>query len=84
MKAHLLANKGATLEEHTDDIKCILNTNNASRPVGEVLASEAARDVENHDLQVIHQVLLGNFSTVAMVTLAEEKVTFGKGIERAY
>ena len=72
-KAHLLANKGVTLEERTDDIKHILDTNNASRPLGGVLGSAAARDMEDHDPKMIRQLLLGNFSTVAMVTLTEKR-----------
>ena len=72
-KAHLLANKEATLEEHTDDINRILDMNNASRPLGGVLGSAAARAMEDHDPKMIRQLLLGNFSTVAMVTLTEKK-----------
>ena len=38
-----------------------------------VLGSAAARDMENPDPRIIRQLLLVNFSTVAMVTLTEKK-----------
>ena len=72
--AHILANQGTTLDERVDHIKCMYDTNNKMRPGGEVLASTAARDMENHDVQMIRQLLLGFFSTVPLVTLTEKRV----------
>ena len=61
-KAHILANQWTNLGERLDDIKCILDTNTIrTRSGGEVLASSAARDIENHDTQMICQLLLGIF-----------------------
>ena len=56
--AHILANQGTTPDEHVDDIKRMCGTNNNMHPGGEVLASAAARDMENHDVQLIRQLLL--------------------------
>ena len=73
-KAHILVNQGTTLDERVDNIKRMCDTNNKIRPGREVLASAAARDMENHDLQLIRQLPLGNFSTVPLVTLTEKRV----------
>ena len=74
MNAHILVNQGTTLDERMDDIKRMCDTNNNMRPGGEVLKSAAARDMENHDVQLIWQLLLGNFSTVLLVSLTEKRV----------
>ena len=72
--AHILANQGTTLEERVDDIKHMCDTNNRARPGGQVMASSAEHDMENHDVQLIRQMLLGTFSTIALVSLTEKRV----------
>ena len=49
------------MDEHVDDIKRMCDTNNNMRPGGEVLASVAALNTENHNVQLIRQMLLGLF-----------------------
>ena len=51
--AHILANQRTTLDKRVDDIKHMCDTNNRARPGGQLLASAAARDMENHDVQLI-------------------------------
>ena len=88
-KACILENQGTTLEERVDDIKRILDTNNRTCPGGEVLASLSVRDMENHNTQMIRQLVLDFFPTIPMVTLTEKNsqvelsklATFGRRVK---
>ena len=57
-----------------DDIKHMCDTNNKTCPEGEVLASTTVHDMESHNTQMIEKMLLGNFSTVPLVSLTEKRV----------
>ena len=58
-KAYEDANKLQSLEERGDALKRILDTNNASRPKGAIIAISSDSNMKCHDIHMCNQVLKG-------------------------
>ena len=74
--AHTIANKEETLDERTDHLKNILDTNNSAE-MGLVSAMATHHDMVDHDSQMVRQLTLGRFAQLPMQIINEKRVRLG-------
>ena len=72
--AHVLANKEQSVEEQVNANKLILDSANAHQTKGQVMAMETARYMEDHQINVVRQLVMGNFTSAALKKINQNTV----------
>ena len=62
--AHIQANTETTVDERSEATKRLLDSNNSSRPDGNMLAMAAGQNPEDHNMQMDRQFIRDSFATV--------------------
>ena len=76
-KAYIAVINETTMEEQTDLIKRMSDSNNYFRPAGDILAMATGQSMEDHDMQIIRQLITGAFSTTPLKKLNQKVVKVG-------
>jgi hypothetical protein len=73
--AHVTANKEQTLEERVNATKLILDSANSFRTKENIMAMESARSMPDHQINLVCQTVLGNFSKTPVKKIDQKSVT---------
>ena len=75
--AHVKANKEQTLEEQVNETKVILNTVNSFCTKDNIMAMESARSIPEHQVNLVCQMVLGQFSKTPVKRIDQKAITAG-------
>jgi hypothetical protein len=75
--AHVKANKEQTLEERVNETKVILDTANSFRTKDNIMAMESARSMPEHQVNLVRQMILGQFSKTPVKRIDQKAITAG-------